>query len=155
MRPWQRVHSQDQREQSRRQQTQSSCPGSCAQSCWRQWRCSHARWTHAFNSMAIFHFLLKLHSLGTIECFSRNPNKPPKKHQKRSLLLGSCKGKDAKNVVQVLPMKMMTIFKSLMMDRQLFTMISIILQECFWCNQIHNFFLLSNSRHRAQSYYCW
>ena len=78
MRPWQTVHLEDQRERSRRQQTQSSCPCSCAQSCRRQWHCSHAKWIHAFNSMAIFHFLLKLHSLGTIKEFSRNPNNSKK-----------------------------------------------------------------------------
>lgn len=78
MRPWQRVHLQDQRERSRRQQTQSSCPCSCAQSCWRQWHCSHAEWIHAFNSMAIFHFFLKLHSLGTTKDFIRNPNNSKK-----------------------------------------------------------------------------
>lgn len=72
--PLQTVRLQDQREQSRRQQTQSSCPCSYSQSGWRQWHCSHAKWMHAFDIMAIFHFLLKLHSLGIIKDFSRNPN---------------------------------------------------------------------------------
>lgn len=50
----------------------------------------------------------------------------------QNLLLGSCKGEDPKHVVQVLPMKMITIFKSVVMDRWLFfTMIGIILKGMF------------------------
>lgn len=45
------------KEESRRHQTQSSCPCPWAQSCRRQGHGPHAKWIHAFNSMVLFYFL--------------------------------------------------------------------------------------------------